>query len=763
MLDNIPTELRLLPQWVVAGPNKEPINPRTGQPASVTDRSTWATFEEARHAGYPHVGFVLAKEDPYTIIDLDDPATLKIKGVEVPNPDVEKTQERHRRIFQAFNSYAELSQSGRGVHIIVRGSIPSGVRRDRVEVYSDARYMICTGNVINNLAITDHQPLLEAIHKEMASTVATDLVERDAVMTDEALWDMGAHAANGDKFRKLWQGDIPEYPSQSEADFALLTILCFYSKSDEQVRRVFRMSELGKRDKAQRNDDYLNRALSKIRGRQAVPQVDLSALMNQPLPPPPSPRFENPPQVNTPPTNTPEPVVVVTPPSAPVVSSCMVNPPGLIGEMAEYMFSSAYRPVREISLAAALGFGAGIMGRQWNVSNTGLNQYLVLLAKTGTGKEGAVGGIDALLAAMRSQIPVADEFVGPGTFASGQALTRVLDKNPCFVSVLGEVGLTLQQICEKNAGSHNVQLRKVLLDVYAKSGWSKWLRPSVYSDTEKNTGLVRAPNVTILGESTPENFYGALDSTHISEGLIPRFLVIEYEGLRPPPNARAFHPPHPGLVQQLVSTCQTALTMKNNDANCPVQMDSWAKHALDEWNAYADHKINHAAEDEVLKQLWNRAHLKALKLAALVAVGCNIHQPIITKDVAGWAIQLVTRDIENMAAKFSTGKVGAGDHAQEADLRAACDRYPHLTVQQRAQYKVPQALLEKPMLVPYVYLKRYLSLRASFKNDRRGAVVALKVALDDMIKSGQLAQIPAPQAKTELNVDSPVYYRGEAW
>lgn len=738
MLDNIPYELRLLNQWVVAGPNKMPINARTGQLASVDDPSSWSSFEMARQSGYMHVGFVLSRDDPYTIIDLDAPTN-------------DEQIDRHRKILAAFDSYVELSQSGKGIHIILRGKIEAGRRRDKVEVYSDGRYMICTGNILTARPISDHQATLDILVAEMPMTVTASLVDVDAIINDEQLWDMAAKATNGDKFSRLWNADITGYGSQSEADFALLSMLAFYSKSNDQVRRLFRLSALGKRDKATRNDDYLDRALEKIRGRQAPALVDLSGLIDQPMLPGLS-AVETPPSTIT--------LVPPAPPAPPAPS--MVLPPGLIGEMANYIYSSAIRPVWEISLAASIALGAGITGRHYNISSTGLNQYLILLAQTGTGKEGAAGGMDALLSAIRPQIPAADLFIGPGTFASGQALVRVLDKTPCFVSVLGEIGLTLQQVCDKNAGAHLLQLRRALLDVYAKSGWHKWLRPSVYSDQEKNTQSVRAPNITILGESTPQNFYGALDGHHISEGLVPRFMVIEYNGPRTPINSHAFHVPDSGLVARLGNVVQTVLSMTNNDTCCPVQVDRWADAELVMFGVYADDMINNS-QDDVLRQLWNRAHLKALKLSALVAVGCNVHQPIVTKDIAEWSIGMVRQDVTNMGAKFASGEVGHGDHEQEADIRKACDRYPGFTEDQRSQYKVPKLLLDKGNLIPYVFLKRYLALRAGFKNDRRGAVVALQVALNDMIKSGQLAQIPAPQAKDQLGVDSPVYYRGEAW
>jgi primase-polymerase (primpol)-like protein len=49
-------------------------------------------------------------------------------------------------------------------------------------------------------------------------------------------------AANGEKFAKLWSGDVSGYPSQSEADLALCGILAFWTRDRAQIDRLFRQS-----------------------------------------------------------------------------------------------------------------------------------------------------------------------------------------------------------------------------------------------------------------------------------------------------------------------------------------------------------------------------------------------------------------------------------------------------------------------------------------------------------------------------------------
>ena len=47
-IENIPNELKAVPQWVCAVSNdKIPKNPHTGGNAKANDPSTWGTYEEA--------------------------------------------------------------------------------------------------------------------------------------------------------------------------------------------------------------------------------------------------------------------------------------------------------------------------------------------------------------------------------------------------------------------------------------------------------------------------------------------------------------------------------------------------------------------------------------------------------------------------------------------------------------------------------------------------------------------------------------------
>jgi putative DNA primase/helicase len=146
LVENIPDELKVRPQWVVwkavgEKPDKIPYSPESGRRASSTDLLTWSTFEnacEALGAGeYSGLGFVFSSGDPYAGIDLDGCVDAQTGEVAVWAFE----------IIKYFDSYTELSATGTGVHIIVRGDVPSR-RKDEIEMYSSKRFFTMTGHVL---------------------------------------------------------------------------------------------------------------------------------------------------------------------------------------------------------------------------------------------------------------------------------------------------------------------------------------------------------------------------------------------------------------------------------------------------------------------------------------------------------------------------------------------------------------------------------------------------------------------------------------
>ena len=178
--------------------------------------------------------------------------------------------ERHDSIVATLESYTERSRSGLGRHIWVRGEIGKGCRRDGVELYSQERLIICTGDVTHDLPIAERQQLISNMASRMRPPALPDADLRPDTDDDDMGCCVAAAAIEdagemGRLMRGDWQGR--QYPSQSEADFALMLMLARCTESNNACREAFRLSTLSRRLDKPNNytDARLNVILSKVR------------------------------------------------------------------------------------------------------------------------------------------------------------------------------------------------------------------------------------------------------------------------------------------------------------------------------------------------------------------------------------------------------------------------------------------------------------------------------------------------------------------
>lgn len=756
MFNNIPEEMRAYSQWVMwryednegPKPTKVPYSARNGRLASVTDPSTWATFDEVVETSklanmYSGIGFVLSDADPFAFIDLDDPYELNELG-QYKHDKPDEVMQRQIKIFKEFDSFAERSPSGKGLHLIVKGALPSGRRRSSIEIYSNMRYMTMTGDVYRQTPIKDHNDMLNALWAQMGegkSATAFYAGLEEAKMSDERVLEIAGSAANGDKFTDLYyNGNWQKYyPSQSEADLALIDIIAFYSENRQQVQNLFLKSQLGQREKS-RAQYRINYMLAKCFDRM-LPPVDIDGLRNQLNEA--IERKQNEAKSESNKEATAKAAKSAEEEFKPLTDTYSV-PPGLVGEIARFIYAQSVRPVPEIALAGALGLVAGIVGRSYNVSGTGLNQYVLLLAPTGTGKESIASGIDKLMQAVKRTVPASNDFVGPAKINSEAALIKHLAKvSPCFVSVVGEFGIQLKMMASPFAPPHLQGLLSCFLDLFNKSGEGKILRPSIYSDREKNTSEVLSPALSMIGESTPEKFYEALDESMISSGLLPRFTVVEYRGIRPPFNAAHVHAqPSFDVVEKLSTLCAHALMLNSQHKAIHVQMTQEAKDLFDKFDVHCDENIN-TSDREIRRHLWNRAHIKSMKLAALIAVGCDPYNPCISTEVATWALNLIVADVRNLLSRFDSGEIGTDndESKQLSQVVRVISEYILSPWSEVEKYKAGSAHLHGERIIPYSYLHKRLSQISVFRKDRMGNSGALKRSLKTLAERGDIQEV----------------------
>jgi len=273
--ENIPGELKAIPNWMCwcyelrqnnQGDwkwTKPPLQVNSHYARSDQPR-TWTTFErvwehyvspfgtEPNGIGFRPTGDIIGS-------DLDhcrDPVSGEI-------------DEWAWEIIRLINSYTEISPSGTGIRIFCYGKLPPGRRKNgNVEMYdqSSPKYLTITGHHLPGTPRTleRRQTEVERAHAEYLDAQSDKpLGEREPIAVEpmrrieprslpgwgtlEDIIQRASQAANGSKFLNLWRGNYEAegFPSQSDADASLCTMLAFWTGPDPtKLDACFRESGL---------------------------------------------------------------------------------------------------------------------------------------------------------------------------------------------------------------------------------------------------------------------------------------------------------------------------------------------------------------------------------------------------------------------------------------------------------------------------------------------------------------------------------------
>src|SRR6266702_5238131 len=254
------TQLQELAQWVVWRYElrnglwkKPPYNPRTDNLASSTNQHTWSTYQLAQEKlttnaaqTYDGVGFVFSKEDPFCGIDLDH----------CRDPKSGTIQEWAQEIITTLSSYTEISPSGEGIHIIIKGKHPGTQHKSTtgtVEIYDKERYFTFSGNHLPGTPTT-----IERRQAELDTIYATLFPRPQEVLhvcgegpgdfakvtpltldlSDEQIVQVARKGSRGKQFTELFDHGTSSFIKEggntdaSKADLALCGILAFYTRRD---------------------------------------------------------------------------------------------------------------------------------------------------------------------------------------------------------------------------------------------------------------------------------------------------------------------------------------------------------------------------------------------------------------------------------------------------------------------------------------------------------------------------------------------------
>lgn len=275
----VPAELTEQPNWCCfrlewdeerEKYTKRPYNPLTGKYSKSNDPLTWVDYDDAEDA-------VLAENSPYDGIGYFFDGNYY--GVDLDNVESEimryQQGDNEENIVADFvdllQSYAEISPSGTGVHIICKGQLPQGGRRKgNIEMYDKGRFFTVTGNRIGDyVGIFDDSEIgkVNYLHHKYIGEQSISVEDLSAVDTStgndvpiEKLIELAKKSKNGLRFQCFMDGKWEQfYKSQSEADLAFCNDLAYWTACDpDKMDAIYRKSAMmrSKWDSKRENSTY---------------------------------------------------------------------------------------------------------------------------------------------------------------------------------------------------------------------------------------------------------------------------------------------------------------------------------------------------------------------------------------------------------------------------------------------------------------------------------------------------------------------------
>lgn len=609
----IPKTLRDIPQWVVWRHERGTKVPYRidGRRADKTDEGCWVDYETAAAAAekFDGIGFCFTEQDGLAGVDLDD--CLETGG---------RVKEWAREILRLLPSYAEVSPSGNGVKVFLRGIKPLGCRTrvdvgdGRLEVYDRGAYFTVTGIKLPNCRSEVHdcqagldeivarwltpppRPLVAPVTHSQGETLrrAAEIVRH----AKPAIAGQGGHNQTYRVALHLLRGlglsvdDAFQYLDEYN------NLKCDPPWTEKELRH-----KLDSAAKASAPEGYL------LLGE----KLDLGRLANEP------------------PAEQPRPVLEK-------YEDLIDDAPGLLKDMASWVLDNSQYPQPPLALGTSIAMWGTVLGRRvCGPRDVRTNVYILCLAPSSSGKD------DPLNAPYRifQHIPEARDLIGVRDFASRMTFQRHLEAQPCMLFAFDEADGLFLSLKDKRA-THMTRLADDFKAIWSASKESLW-KGIGFADVKRDI-TINQPHACLLCVAVPEKFYASVDVTDIEGGLMPRFLLFTPEDDFPPENPLEVKiPPPPKLVRAIRDWLSPGWgnLAEMNPAPRLVEPDPEAREILKEYRVRMRDEMRRLRSDDAIRAAAiGKTAEQAAKLALIAACAVSTEYQVITPDCAAWGVRV---------------------------------------------------------------------------------------------------------------------------
>lgn len=320
----------------------------------------------------------------------------------------------------------------------------------------------------------------------------------------------------------------------------------------------------------------------------------------------------------------------------------LLYPPGLLGEIMDWIVGGARRPSRTLALGPAITLVGTLAGQVVKgPTSSATHLYAIGLAPSGAGKDFPLQAIKRIMkAAMLGNL------LGPSEFISMPSVINFLQRQSLSICAMDEIGAWLKRLSNKNASSYEQSVSKILRTIWG-TNFDSYLTPEW---AQRASVEIQNPALSLYGVSTPEEFFEGLEGADIRNGFLNRFLVFS-TGKK----SADREPLNDGEVPQelalAIVTLRNRLWQVNPDAPPPIGAPREPKKMV--WNGgrgaweALNAELERLKEDPDKEPFYARTGEIAIRLASIRAIGCDRLE--VEKEDMEWGAALAMWSANNMA------------------------------------------------------------------------------------------------------------------
>jgi len=587
-------DLEKFDQWITwdyENGNKIPKKINGGN-AKSNDSATWSRFADVYHL--ERKAFVFSADDPFFGIDLDD--SINAQGVLTPEAS---------EIVQQFRNKAliEISPSKTGFKITAAGKKPTDSRcvywhgQQKIEIYDKARFWTITQEPLfkqDAQRIDDCQAeldwVIEKLSKDFWQQKSTQPAYAHFSYSGDSEIELRAK-------RYLEKIPVPKKGTINDTLFSVCGHLHSFRTIDHLAlspKQIFELvwSWCAGCDPGLTQDYLWDRVESSSKcgtARQLkYPDTNFAGLDTSEII---SIHLDSDDEKES--------------ASDEEIAQSLVPRDGIIREVFDYYWQLSTAPNAIMGLATSMAIVETIYGQRLQ-TQTGLrsNDFNVILAATGTGKESCEKTVAKILSAINY-----DEMIMPSGVQSGNGLLNFLSGQSVAIWVKDEFGVYLESVFGKRKNPMESQVGRFLLELYNKSD-------SRYSGNAHASGVkhvIEQPHLVLLGLSTQGTIFDSLTFKDVENGLLNRiawWIVTDNPPLKD--DLEIVEP-----SERLLSTVRSWLEFRIEDNGKPNPVIfRMTPEAKDRWDAHRK-LISLKKEDEETARsaMWSRTAARSLKFA----------------------------------------------------------------------------------------------------------------------------------------------------